>query len=89
MKAQFPPSARGGQEGALPEKPSHTGQGAPSAHLRSCLLYLAGGTLGRTDEMLTIRGNNLYPSALEDMIRQFDGVAEFRVEVRSIKAMRV
>jgi phenylacetate-CoA ligase len=38
--------------------------------------------------MLTIRGNNLYPSALEDVIRQFDGVAEFRVELLAVKAMQ-
>lgn len=51
-------------------------------------LYLPGGILGRTDEMLTIRGNNLYPSALEDVIRGFPDVAEFRIELRTIKAMQ-
>jgi phenylacetate-CoA ligase len=55
---------------------------------RSQLFYLAGGILGRTDEMITIRGNNLYPSALEDVIRDFDGVAEFRIELQTIKAMQ-
>jgi phenylacetate-CoA ligase len=38
--------------------------------------------------MITIRGNNLYPSALEDVIRACDGVAEFRVEFQTIKAMQ-
>jgi phenylacetate-CoA ligase len=38
--------------------------------------------------MITIRGNNLYPAALEDVIRQFDGVAEFRVELRTARAMQ-
>jgi phenylacetate-CoA ligase len=38
--------------------------------------------------MITIRGNNLYPAALEDVIRQFDGVAEFRIELRTVKAMQ-
>lgn len=51
-------------------------------------LRLTGGVLGRVDDMLTIRGNNLYPSALEDVIRQFDEVAEYRIEVRTIKAMQ-
>jgi phenylacetate-CoA ligase len=52
------------------------------------LLRLSGGILGRCDDMLTIRGNNFYPSALEDIIRQFDGVAEYRIEVRSVKSMQ-
>lgn len=52
------------------------------------LLVLPGGILGRTDEMITIRGNNLYPAALEDVIRGFDGIAEFRIELRTVKAMQ-
>jgi phenylacetate-CoA ligase len=38
--------------------------------------------------MLTIRGNNVYPAALEDVIRGFDGIAEFRIELRTVKAMQ-
>ncbi|MSR59753.1 MAG: phenylacetate--CoA ligase family protein [Planctomycetaceae bacterium] len=60
------------------------GQSSPQAPL----LFLPGGILGRTDEMLTIRGNNLYPSALEDVIRGSPNVAEFRIELRTVKAMQ-
>jgi phenylacetate-CoA ligase len=42
---------------------------------------LAGGILGRADDMIYLRGNNVYPSALEAIIRRFPDVAEFRVEV--------
>jgi phenylacetate-CoA ligase len=42
---------------------------------------LAGGILGRTDDMIHVRGNNLYPSAVEAVIRRFDEVAEYRVQV--------
>jgi phenylacetate-CoA ligase len=59
-----------------------------TSQLRPHLLYLPGGILDRVDDMLTIRGNNIYPSALEDVIRQFDGVAEFRVELTTVKAMQ-
>jgi phenylacetate-CoA ligase len=52
------------------------------------LLTLDGGILGRVDEMLTIRGNNVYPAALEDVLRQFTAVAEFRIEVRNERAMQ-
>ena len=42
---------------------------------------LAGGVLGRVDDMIQVRGNNLYPGALEAVIRRFPEVAEYRVEV--------
>lgn len=53
---------------------------------RSCpcgrhLIRLDGGILGRTDDMIHVRGNNLYPSALEAVIRRFPAVTEFRLEV--------
>jgi phenylacetate-CoA ligase len=44
-------------------------------------LRLKGGIRGRTDDMIIIRGNNVYPSALEDIIRRFPAVEEFRIEV--------
>jgi phenylacetate-CoA ligase len=52
------------------------------------LLRLKGGILSRSDDMLTIRGNNIYPSALEELLRQFPAVAEYRIQVRSVKAMQ-
>jgi phenylacetate-CoA ligase len=42
---------------------------------------LAGGILGRADDMLHVRGNNLYPAAIEAIVRQFAGVAEYRLVV--------
>jgi phenylacetate-CoA ligase len=51
------------------------------------LLRLDGGILGRTDDMIHVRGNNLYPSALEAVIRRFPEVAEFRVEVETRRAL--
>ena len=44
-------------------------------------LALEGGILARTDDMVTVRGVNLFPSAVEEVIRQRAGVAEFRVEL--------
>jgi phenylacetate-CoA ligase len=46
------------------------------------LRRLAGGILGRADDMITVRGNNLFPAALEATLRQWPEVAEFRVETR-------
>ena len=47
---------------------------------------LDGGILGRTDDMIIVRGVNLYPSAVEEVIHAFP-VAEFRVEVATVRAM--
>lgn len=44
-------------------------------------LRLEGGILGRTDDMIHLRGNNVHPTALEAVIRRFNEVAEYRVEV--------
>src|SRR4029079_16743666 len=50
-------------------------------------LFLEGGVLGRVDDMAVIRGVNLYPSAIENVIRRFPEVAEFQVEQRNVDAM--
>ena len=52
---------------------------------------LAGGVLGRTDDMIHLRGNNVYPAALEAVIRRFPEVAEYRVTIdrsESLAAVR-
>ena len=56
------------------------------------LLRLEGGILGRTDDMIHLRGNNVYPAALEGLIRRFREVAEYRVQVEqssSLTALRI
>jgi phenylacetate-CoA ligase len=45
------------------------------------LLRLAGGVLGRTDDMIQVRGNNLHPAALEAVLHRFPEVAEYRIAV--------
>lgn len=51
------------------------------------LLRLKGGVLGRADDMITIRGNNVFPSSVEAILREFDQLAEFRIEVRTERSM--
>ncbi|MCG3178544.1 MAG: Phenylacetate-coenzyme A ligase [Phycisphaerae bacterium] len=46
-----------------------------------------GGVLGRVDDMLIVRGNNVFPSALEAIIRRFSSVEEFRITVTGANAM--
>lgn len=44
------------------------------------LVKLLGGIQGRVDEMITVRGVNVFPSALEGIVRRFTEVDEFRIE---------
>lgn len=46
-----------------------------------CFARLEGGILGRVDEMFTVRGNNVFPTAVEAVLRRFSEIAEFRVHV--------
>jgi phenylacetate-CoA ligase len=44
-------------------------------------LALDGGILGRTDDMVVVRGVNVYPSALDEVVRAQEGVVEYQVRV--------
>jgi phenylacetate-CoA ligase len=50
-------------------------------------MRLEGGILGRLDDMVTIRGVNVFPSAVDEMVRSEPGVAEYRVEIDERGAM--
>jgi phenylacetate-CoA ligase len=41
--------------------------------------WLPGGIVGRTDDMVVIRGMNVYPSAVEEAVRSVTGSGEFRI----------
>ncbi|QDU64682.1 Phenylacetate-coenzyme A ligase [Planctomycetes bacterium Pan216] len=47
---------------------------------------LDGGILGRIDDMIWVKGNNVYPSAIEGLVREFDEVAEFAIEARELSS---
>ena len=53
---------------------------APCACGRT-FLRLPGGILGRLDDMLILRGVNVFPSAVEGIVRRFASVDEFQIEV--------
>ncbi|MEQ2007399.1 MAG: AMP-binding protein [Limisphaerales bacterium] len=50
-------------------------------------LALEGGILGRVDDMVVVRGVNVYPSAIEEIIRRVGGVAEYQVRVSQRRAL--
>ena len=53
----------------------------------SPFLKLAGGIQGRVDDMLTVRGVNLFPSQVEDIVRRYPEVTEFVIEHRRDRRM--
>ena len=46
-----------------------------------------GGVLGRVDDMVVVRGINVFPSAIENLVRRSDEVEEFRITVSTVKQM--
>ncbi|MDQ2913196.1 MAG: phenylacetate--CoA ligase family protein [Chloroflexota bacterium] len=51
------------------------------------LVKLAGGIAGRVDDMVTVRGVNVFPSAIEAIVRRFEEVGEYRVELARVREM--
>ena len=50
-------------------------------------LAFEGGILGRSDDMVIVRGVNVYPTAVERIIREHTDIAEYRVELRESGVM--
>ena len=55
---------------------------AYESHDHPCrFLFLDGGVLGRSDDMIVVRGVNVFPSSVEAIVREFTPTAEFRIIV--------
>jgi len=50
-------------------------------------LALEGGILGRTDDMVIIRGVNIFPAAVEEIVRSIPDIAEYAVTIDESKTM--
>ncbi len=48
---------------------------------------LRGGVLGRVDDMIVVRGVNIYPSAVDAIVRTIPEIQEYRVQVRRAGAL--
>ncbi|MEM9399011.1 MAG: AMP-binding protein [Verrucomicrobiota bacterium] len=51
------------------------------------MTLLPGGVLGRVDDMVIVRGVNLYPQAVDDVVHSIEGIAEYRVLVTKSNEM--
>ena len=47
----------------------------------------AGGVIGRADDMIVVRGVNIYPAAVEDLLRRHAAVDEFRVTATRVNEL--
>ncbi len=56
-----------------------------TGHCRFVLL--AGGVLGRSDDMMIIRGVNVFPGSVEQILRSFPEVVEYRMTVFKVSEM--
>ncbi|MFM7921707.1 MAG: phenylacetate--CoA ligase family protein, partial [Planctomycetaceae bacterium] len=52
------------------------------------LRWLQGGILGRADDMLIIRGNNVFPGSVEAVVREFPAITEFQLQVSTVQGMK-
>jgi phenylacetate-CoA ligase len=59
-------------------------RGATECPCGRTFLTLPGGVLGRVDDMLLIRGVNIYPSSIETILRTFPEIDEFRIVVARV-----
>ncbi|MDG2401233.1 MAG: phenylacetate--CoA ligase family protein [Akkermansiaceae bacterium] len=48
---------------------------------------LKGGIIGRVDDMVVVRGVNLYPGAVEEVVRSVEGIAEYEVLIEEANSM--
>jgi phenylacetate-CoA ligase len=51
------------------------------------LARIKGGVLGRADDMLSVRGVNVYPAAIDNLLRALPDVIEYEVEIRCVAEM--
>lgn len=50
-------------------------------------LFLEGGVLGRTDDMLIVRGVNIFPSSIAQILHELPQVVDFRITARKRGAL--
>ncbi len=56
----------------------------PAGHIEP---WLPNGILGRSDDMVVVRGMNVFPSAIEQILRESTSLGEFRITFYSDQAM--
>lgn len=61
---------------------------APAVVAAACpRVWLEGGILGRVDDMLVVRGVNVFPRAIDEIVRSFPEVVEYRLTVSTHESL--
>lgn len=50
-------------------------------------ILLPGGIIGRTDDMMIVRGINIFPPSIEAILREFEELDEFRIVLYTVGGM--
>ncbi|MEC8554623.1 MAG: phenylacetate--CoA ligase family protein [Planctomycetota bacterium] len=50
-------------------------------------LWMPQGVVGRSDNMVTVRGVNVFPSSIDAVVREFNSIAEYQVQVTRSAAL--
>ncbi len=58
-----------------------------SSNSESCFVRLESGVLGRTDDMIVVRGVNIFPSSIDAIVHSFPAITEYRLTVFKKGAM--
>jgi len=51
------------------------------------LARIKGGVVGRADDMMIVRGVNLYPSMIDNLLRALPSIVEYEVEIRRVAGL--
>ena len=51
------------------------------------LARIKGGVVGRADDMIIVRGVNLYPSMIDNLLRALPSIVEYEVEIRRVAGL--
>jgi phenylacetate-CoA ligase len=49
---------------------------------------MLGGILGRADDMVIVRGVNVFPSTIEEVVRRFHQIDEFQIQLATVREMQ-
>ena len=78
---------RPARSSATGRETSWSGRRSPCACGRT-FARLAGGVVARADDMVNVRGVNVYPAAVESVLRAIDPIVEYRCTIRATGSQR-
>ncbi len=70
------------------DRPSHDSARVTTGDEPHCgFRWFPDGIVGRADDMVTIRGVNIFPSSIDTIVRKLPGIVEYRVTIERVGAL--